>query len=231
MWQAGAAAVAAEPLAVRPELQRWHPVHDSRRLRKKPVAVRLHGEELVLFRDGSGAVGVLEDRCPHRGMRLSEGCVDGGRLVCPCHAWSYDTDGDGHWPASPDMTFAARAFDHVAKWTLSELDGMDPEHERFKAKVTVLIESVRHHVEEEEGELFPKVREALGRKALGEIGEAGARPEGGAHAPAPASARRAAGQHPRRHRRRRVRPSPQGRHGGGREGPAGGPVAAPLTGS
>jgi hypothetical protein len=49
---------------------------------------------------------------------------------------------------------------------------MDPEDERYKAKVTVLIESVRHHIEDEEGEMFPKIREALGRKRLVEIGEA-----------------------------------------------------------
>src|SRR5437868_3447418 len=46
---------------------------------------------------------------------------------------------------------------HVVKWLLSELDGMDPEAERFHAKVMVLIENVRHHVEEEEQELFPQV--------------------------------------------------------------------------
>jgi hemerythrin superfamily protein len=61
---------------------------------------------------------------------------------------------------------------HVAKWLLSELDGMEPGHERFDAKVKVLIESVRHHIEEEEGELFPEVRQALGRKRLQELGEA-----------------------------------------------------------
>jgi hemerythrin superfamily protein len=61
---------------------------------------------------------------------------------------------------------------HIVKWTLSELDGMDGDEERFDAKVKVLIESVRHHVEEEEGELFPQVREALGRKRLQEMGEA-----------------------------------------------------------
>ncbi|MCU1461518.1 MAG: hemerythrin [Acidimicrobiales bacterium] len=60
---------------------------------------------------------------------------------------------------------------HVAKWLLAELEDMTPEHERFDAKMKVLTESVRHHVEEEEGELFPEVREALGRKALAEIGE------------------------------------------------------------
>jgi hemerythrin superfamily protein len=60
---------------------------------------------------------------------------------------------------------------HVAKWLLSELDGMDPTHERFDAKVKVLIESVKHHIEEEETQLFPEVRQALGRKHLQELGE------------------------------------------------------------
>lgn len=60
---------------------------------------------------------------------------------------------------------------HIAKWVLSELDGMDPSDERFDAKVTVLIENVRHHVKEEESELFPAVRAALGRKRLNEIGD------------------------------------------------------------
>jgi hemerythrin superfamily protein len=59
---------------------------------------------------------------------------------------------------------------HIVKWVLSELDGMTPEDERFDAKVTVLIENVRHHVEEEEQEFFPQVRAAMGRKQLGEIG-------------------------------------------------------------
>ena len=61
---------------------------------------------------------------------------------------------------------------HVVKWTLSELESLSPDHERFKAKVTVLKESVEHHIEEEEDEWFPKVREALGRKSLQEMGEA-----------------------------------------------------------
>ncbi len=60
---------------------------------------------------------------------------------------------------------------HIVKWTLSELEDMDPNHERFDAKVMVLIESVRHHIEEEEGEIFPEVRRALGRKRLSELGE------------------------------------------------------------
>ena len=60
---------------------------------------------------------------------------------------------------------------HIVKWVLSELDGMDPEAERFDAKVTVLKENVLHHADEEEQEMFPKVRAAMGRKALQELGE------------------------------------------------------------
>lgn len=59
---------------------------------------------------------------------------------------------------------------HVADVLVMELSVMKPDDERFAAKTTVLIESVRHHIEEEEQEWFPKVREGLGRKALQELG-------------------------------------------------------------
>lgn len=61
---------------------------------------------------------------------------------------------------------------HVVKWLCSEIQSLSAKDERFDAKMTVLIETVRHHVSEEESELFPEVRDALGRKRLGEIGEA-----------------------------------------------------------
>jgi hemerythrin-like domain-containing protein len=64
---------------------------------------------------------------------------------------------------------------HIVKWVLSELEGMDPRAESFEAKVTVLIENVRHHVKEEEKEYFPKVRSELGRRSLGELGDSMAR--------------------------------------------------------
>ena len=60
---------------------------------------------------------------------------------------------------------------HVVVWMLSELAGMDPADERFTAKVTVLIENVRHHVKEEEQDFFPEVRKAMDRKALQQLGE------------------------------------------------------------
>ncbi|GAA2787378.1 hemerythrin domain-containing protein [Kitasatospora paracochleata] len=58
---------------------------------------------------------------------------------------------------------------HVADLLCAELDVMAPDDERFDAKTTVLIETVGHHMEEE-NDWFPKVRDALGRKELQEIG-------------------------------------------------------------
>ena len=60
---------------------------------------------------------------------------------------------------------------HVVKLLLHELEGVAPADERFDAKVTVMMENVRHHVKEEEQELFPKVRKRIGRARLLEIGE------------------------------------------------------------
>jgi hemerythrin superfamily protein len=59
---------------------------------------------------------------------------------------------------------------HVADVLCSELFTMDAGDERFDAKTTVLIENVTHHIDEEEQDWFPKVREGLGRKQLQELG-------------------------------------------------------------
>jgi hemerythrin superfamily protein len=59
---------------------------------------------------------------------------------------------------------------HVADVLCMELATMKPEHERFDAKVTVLIENVTHHMDEEEQDWFPKVRAGVGRKQLQDMG-------------------------------------------------------------
>jgi hypothetical protein len=59
---------------------------------------------------------------------------------------------------------------HVADVLILELASMTPEDERFDAKTTVLIESVSHHIEEEEQDWFPKVRDGLSRSRLQELG-------------------------------------------------------------
>ncbi|MFJ7214743.1 hemerythrin domain-containing protein [Amycolatopsis sp. NPDC098790] len=74
-------------------------------------------------------------------------------------------------PETKDHVLESVEEHHVVVWMLSELLGMDPKDETFDAKVTVLTENVRHHVEEEEDEWFPEVRSALGRKKLQELGQ------------------------------------------------------------
>ncbi len=59
---------------------------------------------------------------------------------------------------------------HIVKWQLQELLDLEPDNERFVAKVTVLTENVRHHVKEEEGELFPLLRSKLDRRRRLELG-------------------------------------------------------------
>ena len=58
-----------------------------------------------------------------------------------------------------------------AKRILADLEEMEPTDERFDAKVTVLIEQVRHHVSEEEEDLFPKVADGLNPERLDELGD------------------------------------------------------------
>jgi hemerythrin-like domain-containing protein len=60
---------------------------------------------------------------------------------------------------------------HVADVLCLELWSMDPAHEHYPAKATVLIENVEHHMEEEEQEWFPKVRDGVGRKDLQDMGQ------------------------------------------------------------
>src|SRR5690242_8346487 len=59
---------------------------------------------------------------------------------------------------------------HVADVLVIELSQMTPDDERFEAKTTVLIENLTHHMDEEEQDWFPKVRDGLGRKTLQELG-------------------------------------------------------------
>lgn len=60
---------------------------------------------------------------------------------------------------------------HVVEVLLDELEGMSPDDEHFRAKFTVVSELVEHHVEEEEDELFPEVRDALGEERLEALGQ------------------------------------------------------------
>jgi nitrite reductase/ring-hydroxylating ferredoxin subunit len=71
----------------------WQPVCFSDDLKDVPLRVKMLGEELVAFRDKSGAAGLLELHCPHRGTSLEFGLVGERGLRCCYHGWLFDTDG------------------------------------------------------------------------------------------------------------------------------------------
>jgi phenylpropionate dioxygenase-like ring-hydroxylating dioxygenase large terminal subunit len=58
-----------------------------------PIRVRLHGEDLIAFRDTQGRVGLLGNRCPHRGASLFYGRNEENGLRCVYHGWKYDVTG------------------------------------------------------------------------------------------------------------------------------------------
>lgn len=71
----------------------WQPVCLSEQLTDVPKAIRILHEDLVAFRDRSGAVGVLHRRCAHRGSSLEYGIVQEHGIRCCYHGWLYDVDG------------------------------------------------------------------------------------------------------------------------------------------
>lgn len=68
----------------------WYPVCYSSQLTGKPKQITLLGEKIVMIRDG-GVAYALKDRCPHRGVPLSEGTQQfPGTISCPYHGWTFD---------------------------------------------------------------------------------------------------------------------------------------------
>ena len=91
-------------------IEDWHPVARVEDVARGPIAVRLLGEDLVIWRAGERFC-AWQDLCVHRGTRLSLGrIVDGERLECPYHGWTYSSEGRCVlMPAHPDQTPPAKA--------------------------------------------------------------------------------------------------------------------------
>lgn len=80
-------------------------------------------------------------------------------------AMKRQTDQDGK-----DLVVEAVEEHHVVTTLMDELKGLDPTDERYDAKFKVLMENVEHHIEEEEGEMFPEAEAVLGDR-LERIGQ------------------------------------------------------------
>ena len=71
----------------------WQPVAAIHQLGEFPKAIRIMGEDLVLFRDGSGRLGLLELHCAHRASSLEFGLIEERGIRCCYHGWTFDVDG------------------------------------------------------------------------------------------------------------------------------------------
>src|SRR4051795_11333447 len=96
----------------------WHPIAGLHAVSEETPTqfIRLLGEDLVLFRDKSGGVGLLADHCAHRGASLLYGRVEERGIACAYHGWLYDTSGNClETPAEPadskfHLTVRQRAY-------------------------------------------------------------------------------------------------------------------------
>ncbi len=83
----------------------WFPALEAKKVRNKPVGLKLLGEELVFFRGRNDEVKALWNVCPHRGGSLMHGdCHYAGTISCPYHGWTYDGEGNvlAVLPEGPD---------------------------------------------------------------------------------------------------------------------------------
>jgi nitrite reductase/ring-hydroxylating ferredoxin subunit len=71
----------------------WQPFLIASELKQSPIAVRLLGEDLVVFRDKSGTLGLLQKHCIHRGASLEFGIPAERGIICCYHGWHFDVDG------------------------------------------------------------------------------------------------------------------------------------------
>jgi phenylpropionate dioxygenase-like ring-hydroxylating dioxygenase large terminal subunit len=71
----------------------WQPVILASELGDLPKRLRILGEDLVVFRDKSGAIGLVEPHCPHRGTSLEYGLIEENGIRCCYHGWLFGVDG------------------------------------------------------------------------------------------------------------------------------------------
>src|SRR6266849_235297 len=103
----------------------WHPIATLPELMTEPVlAVTLLGENLALYRTSGGELGLVAQRCPHRGASLAYGIPEPDGIRCAYHGWKFDGDGTClEQPAEPgDSTFRDRV--HIPAYPAQEMGGL-----------------------------------------------------------------------------------------------------------
>jgi phenylpropionate dioxygenase-like ring-hydroxylating dioxygenase large terminal subunit len=102
----------------------WLVVGTTQELRDIPQAVKVLGEELVLFRDEFGKLGLLGLHCPHRGTSLEYGEIEDGGIRCPYHGWLFNVGGQClEMPAEPKDSKFPQKVKHLS-YPVQELGGL-----------------------------------------------------------------------------------------------------------
>jgi 5,5'-dehydrodivanillate O-demethylase len=99
----------------------WHVIAASAELDEDPVRpVRILGENLVLFRDAAGKLGLVGERCAHRGISMAYGIPQENGLRCAYHGWTYNSEGQ-----VVDMPFEPACLPlKITAYPVQELGGM-----------------------------------------------------------------------------------------------------------
>ncbi len=93
----------------------WIVVGTTRDLRDIPQGRKILGEELVLFRDEAGRLGLIGKHCPHRGASLEYGDIEDGGIRCPYHGWLFDVRGQClEMPAEPKESQFPQKVKHLS---------------------------------------------------------------------------------------------------------------------
>ena len=83
----------------------WYPVARIQDVSTAPQRVTLLDINMALYKTESGEIHLVRDICPHRGVPLTKGWVDGDDIVCPYHGLRYNTEGKCiQIPAQPELT-------------------------------------------------------------------------------------------------------------------------------
>ncbi len=102
----------------------WLVVGTTRELRDIPQAVKILGEDLVLFRDPHGKLGLLGLYCPHRGTSLEYGDIEDGGIRCAYHGWLFSVEGGClEMPAEPNDSRFPQKVKHLS-YPVRELGGL-----------------------------------------------------------------------------------------------------------
>ncbi len=131
--------------------QHWYPVARIEDVSTQPQQVTLLDVKMALYKTESGDIHLVRDICPHRGVPLTKGWVEGEEIVCPYHGLRYNAAGQcTKIPAQPELIkisdrFRLSKFPVVQKYGLiwTSIQNHDVESAHFPVLDTWKIQLIK----------------------------------------------------------------------------------------